>query len=528
MKIFWERLITAPYNSHLPWLSIFSLDWIPQILLWLGVVGWFVLVINTQNPTAQLTKTEHESRKDVLLALLIAASSYCIYSIFTLELLAASVFFPWLLIIVSRLKSTASPFRLQLSLLTISILMACSTSSLAPLNAALLLILFFLLGYYNNKLFWTLALPSLAVYLLSPVLSWPDFPGHARLLSDDGLPGIIRPLLGPAVPIPIFDRYLAWESYRSFLLYAGILLVIITTSKLVYKKSVSTVILLSLLFVTSILYWDLATSAIWSELSPLKSLARIVPGWFEAPLFIILLGTLINCLFYVAVLISTKINLKIRYSSALLLLTASYLLLSAQSNLPNNRIEPLTSNSWALSKQNPVIRNMSCDNLNVVKNKLESSFVPAAEYIEEIKFSRTVDQRNTRRIIDRNRRTRWSSKSQGQKGNEWVQLTFNQTVKLHAIEIDPGFYQSDFPRGLEIIDCSNEASDSVLFRQQDWQGQVEFTPAGIPFYSYQSHVRAWLGCQPTAVSVNCLRINQIGIDPVYDWSVAEIRLGLTK
>jgi hypothetical protein len=528
MKIFWERLITEPYNSHLPWLSIFSFDWISQALLCFGAIGWFLLGINLRPSTNQLTKAIHNDKQKFIFAGLLATTSYCVFLIATLELLVASVFFPWLTLTAHYIKSNNKNFWPYLCAFLLSSVMACANSSLAPLNASILLILFFILDLCDKRIVRALVIPSLVIYLLSPTLPWPDFPGHARLLSDDGLPGVIRPLLGPTVPIPIFNRLLALESYRSFLLYAGFLLVIISYFKQLKKNSVSTATFLLLILSTGILYWDLATPAAWSELSPLKSLGRIVPGWFEAPLFITLLGTLISALLYVTFITSAKFNFKNRYASALLTLTASCLLFYTHSELPKNSIEPLSSNSWALTKQNPVLRSMSCDNLKVVQNKLNSTFVPASEYISEIKFSRAVEGRNARRIIDRNRRTRWSSKSLGQNGSEWIQLNLNRQIQLNAIEIDPGLYQSDFPRGLEIIDCSPATKSSVLFKQQDWQGQIEFTASGVPFYSYQSHVRAWLGCEPKAVNVTCLKINQIGADSVYDWSVAEIRLGVAK
>jgi hypothetical protein len=116
---------------------------------------------------------------------------------------------------------------------------------------------------------------------------------------------------------------------------------------------------------------------------------------------------------------------------------------------------------------------------------------------------------------------RWSTRTGQQKGDEILTIQFPSPTTVRGVELDPGIYSSDYPRGLKVVGgaCANESERRVLFLSQVWQGTIRFTPSGAPYFSPRYEVKALFA---EATSVACLFIQQIGRASTNDWSVARV------
>jgi hypothetical protein len=86
------------------------------------------------------------------------------------------------------------------------------------------------------------------------------------------------------------------------------------------------------------------------------------------------------------------------------------------------------------------------------------------------------------------------------------------------IELAVGGWQSDFPRGV-VVRAAETGGE--LFSQQNWCGALRFTPTAEPYLGPQAEVVLPLEQHPP---VKKLRIEQVGRERFFNWSIAEIRV----
>ncbi len=117
---------------------------------------------------------------------------------------------------------------------------------------------------------------------------------------------------------------------------------------------------------------------------------------------------------------------------------------------------------------------------------------------------------------------RWSTRTGSQRGDEVLTVKFQTPHAVRGIELDPGAYFTDFPRGLRIVGgrCEGAASDSVLYEAAAWQGALKLTPRGAPHLAPLNQVRILFRNPAT---VECLYVYQTGRAHV-DWSVNRVRI----
>ena len=118
---------------------------------------------------------------------------------------------------------------------------------------------------------------------------------------------------------------------------------------------------------------------------------------------------------------------------------------------------------------------------------------------------------------------RWSTRTGQQKGDEVLTIRFPSPTSVRGVELDPGDYAFDYPRGLKVVggDCTNDTEKKVLFLSPVWQGTIKFTPSGAPYLSPRNQVKALFS---EATTITCLFIHQIGRTSNNDWSVARVAI----
>jgi hypothetical protein len=133
-------------------------------------------------------------------------------------------------------------------------------------------------------------------------------------------------------------------------------------------------------------------------------------------------------------------------------------------------------------------------------------------------------------VTDGDPKTRWSNHRGGQRGDERITVRLPHPIQIRGLELDPGDYRTDFPRGLTIRagSCADERTAlappkiplSTLFSARSWQGPLHFTPQGYAYFGGQEQVKIIF---PQLSTVECLVIEQTG-HAAFDWSVAELRI----
>jgi hypothetical protein len=119
---------------------------------------------------------------------------------------------------------------------------------------------------------------------------------------------------------------------------------------------------------------------------------------------------------------------------------------------------------------------------------------------------------------------RWSARTGKQLGGERLTIALNKPLNILGIELDPGSFASDYPRGLEVRGggtCNIEDSQ-LITKYPIWQGPLYVTSRGFPYYGPRNEVRITFD---ESVELECIHLRQTGKANV-DWSVARIRVVL--
>lgn len=336
---------------------------------------------------------------------------------------------------------------------------------------------------------------------VSPSLPWPDYPSNARLTQLFDAPAwYARPLIGADNPLPVLDRLNVREHLRlPFLVcLTGFLILIPSSVSLKTKLALATGIILT--------FCDIRLPETFSQIMPLQGIARLIPGISDFALAPVLTACI---LFLISVLIINKIRYGFIFIIALYITFYIY---------PQN--QPVECNiQYQSSPSCEVSKHFSDAALELASSEYKK-YKPARDSFELNSFSGQIAADS---LVDKDPKSRWSSGTGKQTGNEWLELKFNGQKSAIGLELQVGDYLTDFPRGLKILAGNScEKSDlKIIYEKNNWQGSVLFTEKGLPYFSAQADVRIFFDQNQ---QFSCLRIEQTGLSDNFDWSVAEFRL----
>lgn len=371
---------------------------------------------------------------------------------------------------------------------------------------------------------------------------FPDYPPLAQVVRDDGLPGMIRPWLGAANPIPFIDR--AW--IRHFDFYAGTFCLVL--GMLAHASCKQKDIVVTSIGLAGLLFLDGLPREDLTQLAPLATLSRVFPAYFFFPL-----GPLFAAMSVAGVLISlAREQAYLRHA----LFTGLCVLVTITGKVgelkpafscgsfgesriacPIQRADQFVSSvpEWqralVVSPSLELIREQS---LTVLDQPSELQLVSVSEAGAQLLSSSHFSEHSLAKMTDGKDRTRWSARQGKQDGTEWILIRFPQKVSLTAVLAGTGVFTTDFPRGINIdyqSTCSDLTPESAnssfnpLISYTDWPGPIEYTPKGFPYYGPQSNVLIRF---PAVLEAQCLRIRQTGKSDSFDWSVAELQVGVVK
>ena len=367
------------------------------------------------------------------------------------------------------------------------------------------------------------ALPALLATICTPLAQLPDYPklSHVVPLSGEDLPFI--PLVGAHYPVLTIDRDAVSALYALPSLFlvalAGALLLTFPRAARSHERP-----LLSLAFGAALcVMLDTVLPRDWSLQAPLSTVSRMLPSGSTVALTPIAVG-LSAWLVGVAGISSSvrRIGLPVAVAT---LVTASI--------IPVELKHPPLVRLLA-SGDEQLVRALHSPSASIVRNSLRDDplFVENLPRYRELAHHRMRDSANLGASYTlepstfepptpQSTRGRLRTNTGGQTGQELLTITLAPQSTIHGIEVSPGPFVSDFPRGVEVFSGSCDGSDKQqIAKFSSWQGALCFTKLGYPFWDEHNHVRV-LFAKP--VSAPCIFVKQIGRTR-YDWSVERVKL----
>ncbi|MCB0311311.1 MAG: hypothetical protein KDD42_08750, partial [Bdellovibrionales bacterium] len=387
-----------------------------------------------------------------------------------------------------------------------------------------------------------LMMTAVCALYFSGVPAVPAYPALSHVVPDDGLPGMIRPLIGPDAPIPLIDR----EFSKNILALPALLIFIASVLLRILNNARSSAGLISCAICLSGLVWlDAFPTEGLAQIAPLAALQRIVPHYFFFELGSIVLAASITLL---GVAASSRTSKFPAFPSMLIVAFIVTSQARGNVNLPvlnhpqaaavfqaglhdagkdaDRRMHIIQSPSYA------VVRSQGLWLLDDIQQLQSLGQISKRRKNLELKFSDNDSDAAFRKVFDHNLNTRWSSSTGMQSGNEWIAIRLLSPQSVRGLDLATGEYGSDFPRGLRVYGfetCEDlptpatrqDYKSKILINVPHWPGRIDFSPAGFPYYDGQSNVRIWF---KENVYVSCLLVQQIGRSETFEWSVAEIQV----
>ena len=347
-----------------------------------------------------------------------------------------------------------------------------------------------------------------------PLAKTPNYPALSRVVEDDGIPGIIRPLIGPDSPIQIISQASTFEHYFIPVLFVSILSIIFIV-KYLYKSDKTPFFILGVLILSLLI--DFFGTSHLTSIGPIKSVSRLLPGLSAVALNVFTIAALVVSTIFV---LSSNIRSSLILSILFFISSSANYLLSNHQNFPNSDLKLVSPSLSIYQKEGKSL-------LSDPNSYREFTRIPLRKNNAQIQYLLDNDQRKLRRILDISEATRWSTGLGEQTGNESLILNLHEPIKAKGIEINVGKFTTDFPRGLRIYNSDGptkiiEGMTNNLIKDSDpWQGVIKFTSDGYPYYGSQSEVRTFFKSEQ---EIKYLLIKQTGTSNSFEWSVTSINL----
>ncbi|MCB0358043.1 MAG: hypothetical protein KDD44_00350 [Bdellovibrionales bacterium] len=393
--------------------------------------------------------------------------------------------------------------------------------------------------------------PAIVVGIAAPAPWFPWYPLQARVVPDDGLPGMLRPLLGHDAPVPILDREFVSQQFgvASGLLLAGfaILALLLWARDRGIERRASRWFLRWGGAIACALVIDTLCPPEIQSIGPIASLSRLVPGGlFYLPLTPIVF--LLSLMFLgLAATLSDRSYWFVFVAAGVGAVGSSVMPgpLLRESIRERAAVAPFTSVERASGFERFASTDVS-QHAGFSQRLLSPSYAVIwrrgievlvhPERFQRVDFVHRDDVqltvgpqgagRDPQMMNDGDEQTRWSFERGSQSGDEQIHVRFPSAVALDGVELSTGPFVTDFPRGIAIAadpQCNNQERE--VFREPSWLGPVKYTSDGYPFFATQNFVQVIF---PKTVEARCFVVRQIGTSSHYDWSVTEIRFLLAE
>lgn len=460
------------------------------------------------------------------------------------------VWFPWVYCWLGRMwiKPTLRIFDL-IVLLFFVLLLTASANQLS----IIILFIAILAAYFhsrpsNSRIVWislaTVFLPATLSLTGLPDISFPDYPTYSRVIVERSLLPRTDALIGQTAPIQIIDWLFLRKSLQLptiILLFLALLSFLLSFMQKNTGAGAKVAPVLYFILASVLLETSLVSETI-TQIGPLHSLARIIPGVIFIPLVVIVIA--------VSLVLMAELFSGWSFTDGLIFLGIGLLLyyfhekdakvpyLMATGPEPAWSQMPATMTEQEKKKYDKIILSPSLAVIN--QHGLEvlkrCDFVRQLNYQPISNFNHHINAshkpRLVRQALTKGSKSRWTRGNGKQVGNEWIHLFFSEPQVIGGLKVSPGSFHSDFPRGIKIdisTDCKADQKDfseySSVFLRNPWVGEINFTEKCFPYIESEGTVSIPFKEQ---VKAQCLLISQIGQTEKYDWSVTKIMIASTK
>jgi hypothetical protein len=361
-------------------------------------------------------------------------------------------------------------------------------------------------------------LPALVMVTNIPAAPFPDYPQLAHVVPDDGLPGIVRPLIGIDYPIQVLDRAMIKSSF-SLLSVAVVVLSLLALAVSGMSSALTLACILGLLGAL-----DTVLPEPSAQISPIGALSRLIP-WGNTVAYTPYLVAFGAWLLAVTVITTSKHLVAIPVVLTLLIVAQASQTRGYPYDLRRYSYDSVTEISPSAAVVKHIAQAISADSSEMLKRPLLQGFTPSAQslgkFSASLKTSVNPLQGALAAVTDGDPATRWTTGQSAQHGEEIVQITFDTPTMVGGIELDTGNFTTDFPRGLEVT-STNATQDSTTCSASfpSWQGSVTRTPKGSLYFTGQHEVQVIF---PAPCLLKSISIKQTGT-AIFDWSIAEIKI----
>lgn len=449
--------------------------------------------------------------------------------------IGAMAWLPLLTVIARKVIAASEPHWLMLTaLLATSIENAISSNQAAIVSAASALWISYLLTKSRDSAAKNLGLtaivilaPAIFITITAPMAEAPKYPPSAHVIQYDGSQGNIRPLIGPAYQFESIDRAAMRNEYGGRALTLLSISIFSWWTRRRHQTPVAryTAKVAMVMALLATLNATLPESV--ALISPLPSLARLIPWGTTYSITSVALGLS-------AWMTGVTLILNNRLISFIPLAIGPAIMLTFCSP---NIIHPSLRKSGLVSE--PIYRELILSpSASIFRNLIESGEdIPS--WIEGVKAASKLKARDSAElgasievspapsaeVLEAAKKSethwRWSTRTGIQRGDELLTIRFAAATVVNGVELDPGQYFTDYPRGLRITggSCDQNTAEEIV-DYPIWQGSLRVTYRGLPYYTPRNQVKVIFSSPRT---VQCIFVKQTGRAP-FDWSISRVRV----
>lgn len=370
-------------------------------------------------------------------------------------------------------------------------------------------------------------LPALYTIVTIPLPPIPDYPKTGHVVPDEGPEGVLLPLIGQTLGFESLHRADVRELYDTVAIYLTLLAL---TSCVFMRRGTSKTVrsivtIATIISIATVL--DTSIPESFASIAPLASLSRLLPWGTQYCLTAICLGS-------AAWLIGIAWISQPRKVLAVVVAAISLVSISrASPTIYRPFLEQYLKTSdrslqrLVCSPSAAVIRHFAREHPHLMQDLHDMKELSSRSWTEIGNLGGSVvmhpapSPEIVAQLPGAETYARWSPRRGKQLGDELLLVRFAEPVTIRGIELDPGNYFTDFPRGLRITggEC-DESRTRLLTDTPSWQGSLAFTPKGYPYLSARNQVRVFLNHNET---VSCLYVYQTS-QATFDWSVSRVRV----
>ena len=361
-------------------------------------------------------------------------------------------------------------------------------------------------------------IPALVMVATIPVAPFPDYPQLGHVVPDDGLSGIIRPLIGPDYPIQVVDRAIIKSSFSLM----SVAVVVLSLFALIVSGMSSALTLACILGILGVL--DTVLPEASAQIAPIAALSRLIP-WGTTVAYTPYLVAFGAWLLSVTVITTSKKIVAIPVVVTLLIVAQASQTRGYPYEIRRYSYASITEVSPSAAVVKHIAQAITADSSEMLKRPLLQGFTPSGQslgnFSTSLKTSLNPFQGTLAALTDGDPKTRWTTGQSAQHGDEIVEIIFNTPTLVGGIELDTGEFTTDFPRGLEVTGTSATQDGTTCAASfPSWQGSVTRTPKGSLYFTGQHDVQVIF---PAPCLLKSLSIKQTG-KATFDWSIAEIKI----